>query len=117
MVITELPLRVPTDLVTRQIGSRASSRRWDAADVAMPVEPTAPVVDPCDLSDRDHGIRVVCRLAPDTDLQDAIAWLRAVWPVTVRVECVLPAPIGDLLTGWDRGDGSGLAALAALLPS
>jgi hypothetical protein len=117
VVISELPLGVPTDLVTGQIASRASSHRWDASGVATPVEPAAPVGDLRDLSDRDHGIRVVCRLAADADPQDAITWLRAVWPVTVQVECVLPAPIGDLLAGWDRGDGSGLAALAALLPS
>ena len=40
---------------------------------------------------------------------------RAVWPVTIQVDCQLPAPMAKRLAAWDLGDGSGLAALAALL--
>ena len=36
-------------------------------------------------------------------------------PVTIEVDCRLPAPMSTRLRTWDRGDGSGLAALAALL--
>jgi hypothetical protein len=42
-------------------------------------------------------------------------WLRSIWPVTVEVDCRLPAPMRRRLRDWDPGDGTGLAALAALL--
>lgn len=61
------------------------------------------------------GIRIVCRLADGADVEAAQAWIRSVWPVTVEVDCRLPAPMPERLAAWDAGDGSGLAALAALL--
>jgi hypothetical protein len=61
------------------------------------------------------GVRVVVRLRPGSDVEAAEQWLRAIWPVTTEVDCRLPAPQSRRLATWDAGDGSGLAALAALL--
>jgi hypothetical protein len=35
--------------------------------------------------------------------------------VTISADCRLPAPMAERLATWDRGDGTGLRALADLL--
>lgn len=110
LVITGLPLGVSLDQLVRCLHSKVRTARHEPAAVA-PV----PVVDVWDETDMRVGTRVVCRLAPDADPAVAERWVRGVWPVTVEVSCRLPASQRDRLHGWDRGDGSGLAELAALL--
>jgi hypothetical protein len=57
----------------------------------------------------------VAVLARDAEPDLAVAWLRSLWPVTVEHAAELPAPMAQLLHGWDRGDGSGLTVLSTLL--
>ena len=61
------------------------------------------------------GLRVACTVAEGAEPAQALAWLRGINPVCHEVEWQLDAPMAQRLTGWDRGDGTGLAALAALL--
>ena len=86
----------------------------------LPVEPDqtvpeAPVVEVSDRSTALVGTRVVCLLPPDAEPVSAERWVRQVWPVTIEVECRLPAPQRTRLRGWERGDGSGLVRLAELV--
>jgi hypothetical protein len=121
LVLTELPLGVTIDRVVEHLDSRAGvgpGRRY--ADYLPagtdPDRAPAPVIDVRDESSGRHGIRVVCTLSPGADVEEARRWVRSVWPVTVEVDCLLPAPMRERLETWGRGDGSGLAALGALLP-
>lgn len=122
LVITEVPLGVPVDDLVHhlfhasQVGSAShvgSQRRY--LDYAPVDGAPVPVLQVRDESSGRHGVRVVCAVAPGADLDAARGWIRSVWPVTVQVDCRLPAPMRRLLAAWDRGDGSGLAALAAIL--
>jgi hypothetical protein len=54
-------------------------------------------------------------LVPDVDVVAALDWVRAIWPVTVEVDCVLPAPMEAIVKEWDAGDRAGLAALRRLI--
>lgn len=119
LVITRVPLGVDVDRVQQSVASRS---RWRArafrdhvpeAD-RDPLPPT-PVRDVQDETSMRTGVRLVCALADGADPAEAEAWLRQAWPVTTEVDCRLPAPMSRRLREWDRGDGSGLAALAALL--
>lgn len=73
------------------------------------------VVDAFDESSMLTGVRIVLVLADGSDPDAAELWARSVWPVTVEVECRLPAPMAHRLRSWDAGDGTGLTALATLL--
>ena len=75
----------------------------------------APILDVRDETNQRLGVRLVCPLTPGSTPDAARAWLRQVWPITRDVRWRLPAPMGERLRDWDRGDGSGLVALAALL--
>ena len=122
LVLTEIPLGVTIDLLVEHLANRIAVQRaprhtsslagCDGVD-GIPGGATAPVLDVCDES--LFGIRVVCVLRAGADPDDASRWVRSVWPVTVEVDCRLPAPMRRRLAAWDRGDGSGLAALGALL--
>ncbi len=117
LVITEVPLCAPTDQVVQFVAARASRHErlplghLDRGD--LPALPSAPVIHISDDS-TGAGIRIVCRLAPDADAVEARRWLTAIWPVTVEADCRLPAPMPDRLRTWHGGDGSGVAALAAM---
>ena len=124
LVLTEVPLGVTTDLVAEHLANRVAAQRgpWHAdylggVDSAEggPGGATGPVVQVRDETSGQFGIRVVCLLAPGADVDEARRWVRSVWPVTVEVDCRLPAPMRRRLAAWDRGDGSGLTALGALL--
>jgi len=54
-------------------------------------------------------------LTPGTGIDEAVHWIRSVWPVTIEVDCQLPTSMRHRLLSWERGDGSGLHALAPLL--
>ena len=82
--------------------------------VDVPGGDEAPILDVRDETG-PFGIRLVCALAAGADREDARRWMRSVWPVTIEVDCRLPASMRRLLAAWERGDGSGLAALRELL--
>ena len=121
LVITQVPLGVEVDRVEQSLAARYRSldptrRRYVDVPVPEPVEPPPfTVLDVREESSVRAGLRVVCRLTPGSDAEAAEAWVRSVWPVTVAVDCRLPAPQRTRLRDWDTGDGSGLAALHALL--
>lgn len=121
LVITEVPLGVNIDDVVLQLVNRATATGRPRYADYLPVGTEhglmerAPIGDVRDESSGRTGIRVVCRLTRDADASQAEAWIRSVWPVTIEVDCQLPAPIRQLLSGWDRGDGSGLRRLGAVL--
>ena len=123
LVVTEVPFGVRVDEVEQavQAATRAPRRRGYADYLPEDVDPGAsllgpvPVIDVRNESSGRHGIRVVAVLDRDADPDWGTAWLRSLWPVTVEVRACLPAPMRRLLHDWDRGDGSGLDALAAVL--
>ena len=120
LVLTEIPLGVTIDALAEHLASRVAVTRGRQRADHVPDDPDAeaaipPVLDVRDESSGQSGIRVVCTLAPGADVDEARRWLRSVWPVTVEVDCRLPAPMRERLLAWDRGDGSGLTALAELL--
>ncbi|GAA1238861.1 DNA gyrase subunit A [Oryzihumus leptocrescens] len=123
LVITEVPFDVTVDDVAVQLEhrARAAGHRQQAdylpagMEALQPLTGPAPVRQVRDESSGLTGIRVVCDLARDADVAQAEAWVRSVWPVTIEVDSQLPAPMGQLLATWDRGDGSGLGRLGALL--
>ena len=124
LVVTEVPLGVTIDLVVEHLADRVAVQRGprhvhylDGVDRAEdgPGGATVPILDVRDESSGRVGSRVVCVLASGADLVQARGWVRSVWPVTVEVDCRLPAPMRRRLAAWDRGDGSGLTALGALL--
>jgi hypothetical protein len=123
LVLTEVPLGVTIDLLVEHLANRVATQRapghadyLDGLDSVydVPDGATVPVLDVRDESSL-FGIRVVCVLRSGADPGDASRWVRSVWPVTVEVDCRLPAPMRRRLAAWDGGDGSGLAALGALL--
>ena len=123
LVLTEVPLGVTIDLLVEHLAIRVADHRPpryaaylvgpDSGDDVPDVAPV-PVLDVRDESSL-FGIRLVCVLRDGADPDDARRWVRSVWPVTVEVDCRLPAPMRRRLAAWDAGDGSGLAALGALL--
>jgi hypothetical protein len=121
LVITEIPMGVTTDLLVEQLSSQVrgqSSPRYadylpDAVDHL--VAPSLPVVSVADQSSAPSAVRVVCLLRRRADDGRAERWVRSVWPVTIEVDCRLPAPMRRRLLAWDRGDGSGLSALRRLV--
>ena len=111
LVITEIPLGVDGGMIVDAIRSSILTSRGGAG-----VRPAAcPVQDVQDETTMVDGLRLVVTPSKGSDLRYAVEWLRALWPVTVGVDCRLPAPQAERLAGWDRGDGSGLRALADLL--
>lgn len=118
LVVTEVPLGVEVDRVEQSLAMRYRSLdadpRWFSDHV--PAQPLCfGVRDVRDESSMRAGLRVVCHLTRGSDLDAAEAWLRSVWPVTVEVDGRLPAAMRQRLRDWERGDGSGLTALGALL--
>jgi hypothetical protein len=125
LVITKVPLGIPVDAVANTVETRARSvafqhrDRRDFGDYARPdpSEPPAPILvtGVRDESSMRVGIRIVCTLVEEAQREAARYWLRALWPVTIEVDCRLPLAMSERLRGWDAGDGSGLSALEAVL--
>lgn len=121
LVITQVPLGVEVDRVEQSLVLRYRTldptRRQYGDDVPPgPGEPPPfSLMDVRDETSMRAGLRVVCSLVPGSDVDAAQAWLRSVWPVTVEVDCRLPAPMRRRLREWGAGDGSGLTALQALV--
>ena len=122
--MTAVPLGVPIDRVEQSLSSRYrelgfAGRSLRFRDYAPPEqeEPQRSfgIADVQDESSMRVGVRLVVRLSPGSDAAEAEQWVRSVWPVTVEVDCRLPAPMTRRLRTWDAGDGSGLSALADLL--
>jgi hypothetical protein len=116
LVITEIPLGVDGSRIVEAIGSATLTSSIDRhGDTRVVRSPGCPVDDVVDETTMRDGLRIVVQPAKGSDLRYTVEWLRALWPVTVGVDCRLPAAQPDRLAGWDRGDGSGLRALADLL--
>lgn len=123
LVITEVPLGVTINEIALQLHNRMKligeqgPTKYLAADrtVHAGVPAPAPIRDIRDESSGRTGIRVVASLAPLASLEQARAWIKSVWPVTIHVDCQLPAPMSHILATWERGDGSGLRELDALI--
>ncbi|MBI4940795.1 MAG: hypothetical protein HY830_08610 [Actinobacteria bacterium] len=129
LVVTEVPLGANPDEVVRMVADRHDAevrgpRAVRYADYLPEGEREVPDLRPArhpflaDVRDETSsavGRRIVVVLAEGADPVDALAWLRDVWPVSIDVDWRLPAPQAERLAGWDRGDGTGLDALAALL--
>ena len=124
LVVTEVPLGVGIDLLKRSLANRVAASRAPRHRDYLPVSSAqgqspgavpAPVVEVRDETTMRTGVRVVLLLAPGADPDEAERWVRCAWPVTGEVDCRLPQRMSTRLRGWDRGDGSGLSALEALL--
>jgi hypothetical protein len=117
LVITELPVGVTVDQVLQAVVQRGM-RYEDDADgrrTRLVRRRSSPVVAIVDETTPRDGLRVLVRLVERSDLLLARTWLRDVRPVTVEIDARLPEPMAQRLATWDRGDGSGLRALADLL--
>ena len=122
LVITHVPYGIHLDDVAQHLEQRAGREdgRTESHDPhdrprgTQRQHPLGPVSEVVDETDR-RGSRLVCRLRRDADVEQAREWILSTWPLTVPVDALLPAPLHHLVTGWDAGDGSGLAALEALL--
>ena len=118
IVITEVPLGVRSDeLVERITQALHTVERGDGTRPRRIRRPDAgsAVSDVRDDSSARDGLRIVLDVERRTNVPRVIEWLREIWPVSIDVDCRLPAPMSIRLESWDRGDGSGLRALADLL--
>lgn len=121
LVITEVPLGVSIEELVQMIGNRARRERGETSGRAYADYPPArerrrcPVVDVMDETSTRNGLLIRVLVDQRSDLRTAAEWLRDVWPVTTQVDARLPQPQADRLHAWDRGDGTGLRALADLL--
>jgi hypothetical protein len=121
LVLTEIPMGVTIDLLVQQLSSQVHDQSSPVYADYLPeaedplVGPSVPVVSVADQSGAPTSVRVVCMLRPREDVGRAERWLRSVWPVTIEVDCRLPAAMRRRLLAWDRGDGSGLSALRSLV--
>ena len=125
LIITEVPLGVAVADVVRAVGDRVTAldfrrdrdRYADDLPPGQYPEPElpTPVVDIRDSTNLRVGVRIELVLRPGADPALARAWVESIWPVTITVDCRLPAPIQQILTEWDRGDGTGLTALSDLV--
>ena len=106
-----------TEQLSAQVRGQSSFRYADYLPDAVDdlVDPPSPVLDVSDETSARRGIRVVCTLRPRADVGQAERWVRSLWPAMIEVDCRLPAPMRRRLLGWDRRDGSGLAALRPLV--
>ncbi len=77
--------------------------------------PRGPLLDVRDETSHRNGLRIVCVLRDGADLEAAREWVLSTWPRTITVDARLAAPLTDLVTSWDAGDGSGLDALRGLV--
>lgn len=117
LVITELPIGVTVDQVLQAVADRGM-RYEDDADgrrTRLVRRRSSPVVGIYDETTARDGLRILVRLVERSDLLLARDWLRAARPVTFEIDARLPEPMAQRLATWDRGDGSGLRALADLL--
>ena len=122
LVITEVPFGVAVDEVAQQLETRVAAsggRRYadylpSDMDLADGLE-ASPVRDVRNETSGRTSIRIVCTLSPGAGVAQARDWIRSVWPVTIEVDCRLPAPMRQRIEAWDPGDGTGLTALATLL--
>ena len=117
LVITGLPLGVTGEEVLQRIAQRANDYERGAGGRPLRAIRRAgsPVRDVIDHSTERGGVRLLISLDEGADLRAATEWLLDVWPVTTERDARLPAPMAERLDTWDRGDGTGLRALADLL--
>ena len=117
LVITGLPLGVTGEEVLQRIAQRANDYERGAGGRPLRTIRRAgsPVRDVIDHSTERDGVRLHVSLDEGADLRAATEWLLDVWPVTTERDARLPAPMPERLDTWDRGDGTGLRALADLL--
>lgn len=113
LVITEVPLGVDADLVVENLRNRSREHVSRSGELRRPAG--CPVLDVTDETTMRNGLLIRIALDPGSDLRRAAEWVRDVWPVAVGVDCRLPMPQAERLRTWDRGDGTGLRALADLL--
>ncbi len=118
LVITEVPLGVPVSVreISEYLANRLSRTGRPRPSVIFPNAPVLP--QPWRITDESSarsGIRIVCTPPASLDESVAFADLRDVWPVSISVDCQLPAPMTERLAAWDHGDGTGLVALSNLL--
>lgn len=119
LVVIEAPFTTNMDQLALHLSGRLSHGLKDIEGTELPGMPRmrahAPVAHVRDESSARVGIRIVCRLQPGATTEDGLRWMQTVWPFRILVDCRLPAPMRRRLLDWDRGDGSGLRALADLL--
>ena len=127
LVVTEVPVGIRIDDVVHSIHAqerslRAADRPRYADYLPDPQPPPPPpadhgfgVLDVRDESTARDGVRIICLLTPGSDVDRALTWLHAIWPLTTEVPCQLPAPMPERLRSWRAGDGSGLRELKTLL--
>lgn len=115
LVVTELPYGVSAEDLVAAV--HEASHAEDPGTGLAAYRRGCPVRRVSDESTDVDGVRIRVELVRGADLLVATHWLRGVPPVAVERDAQLPAPMPDLLSTWDRGDGTGLRALADLLTS
>ena len=100
VVITEVPLGVTTTAVVDAVDERLRGyERWEGG-VPRRIrrhEVGSSVHDVRDESSGRFGLRIVIDIERRTNVARVVEWLRTIHPVTVQVDCRLPAPMPELL--------------------
>jgi hypothetical protein len=112
LVLTEVPLGAGASEILQRVADRATVWPVGREYGDYGPRPLPPVADIRDDSSSRTGLRIVIDPRVGVSTEEALVWLRDIWPVTFEVEWTLPAPMAARLSSWDPGDGSGLAALA-----
>lgn len=87
----------------------------DARAALLAARESCPMRRIDDESTTRDGVRLYVEPEKGADLRDLRDWLLRIRPVQRQLDCLLPAPLTELIGGWEREDGSGLRALADLL--
>lgn len=124
LVITSPPYLVALDTIVANLHPGPSRAELEAMreDFRVPGEPPSveviresPIRDVMDMTSGRTGTWVVIHLKDGVDVIDAVDWIRAVWPVTVHVDCVAGDEIYDRFAAWLDLDKSGVHALDELV--
>ncbi|WP_344252608.1 DNA gyrase subunit A [Terrabacter carboxydivorans] len=124
LVITSPPFLVATDALVTSLWDRIEQeqRRTELGNLSLPGTPPSvagdepvPIRDVVDATSGRTGTWVVVYPKEGVDIIDAVDWVRAVWPVTVHVDCLAGDEIYDRFADWLDLDKSGVHALDELL--
>lgn len=121
LVITGTPPGVLVDEIEHSVQSRIRAATWPGRRDYLPEKPAPEPLLCTEVRDETTyrtGTRILVMLASGADPDEAEAWLRSIWPVTVTTDRQIPGGLERTLRDWAdrcREDPSGLEGLSRLL--